>query len=93
MFQFECIHCAETIETASVSELQDQGRAHLNDHHQSDLVDAFQERYGGRECQGGCGNKFPVETQNGAGFECPTCGHNHFPQFAGRYVWWRIEVG
>jgi hypothetical protein len=46
MFQFACTYCAEIIETASVSELQDRGRTHLNDHH-SDLADAFRERVDG----------------------------------------------
>lgn len=90
--EFDCGYCEETIETASMSGMKDRGRMHLKDHHYREIEDVFREKYTGRECRGGCGTKFPAEERNRSGFDCPTCGHNHFPQFAGRYIWWRVEV-
>lgn len=92
MYQFDCDLCAEAFEASSMSEMKEHGRAHLNNHHYSELRDVFREKYRGKRCDGGCGYEFPVEMEDAAGFECPSCGYDHFPKFAGQYLWWRLTV-
>lgn len=92
MYQFDCDMCEESLETSSIAEIKDRGRTHLHNHHYSELGEVFRKKYRGKTCTGECESDFPVETQKGCGFECPTCGHDYFPEFAGQYLWWRLEV-
>lgn len=93
MCQFDCNLCEKTLETSSMSEIKERGRTHLHDHHYSELGEVFRKKYRRKKCPGECGSEFPVESQNGSVFKCPTCGHDHFPRFAGQYLWWRLEIG
>lgn len=92
MYLFDCDFCEMSIKTSSVSELKDRGTTHLDNHHYREIEEVFEGKWAGRECHGGCGTEIPAEALNGSGFDCPTRGHDHFPEFAGRYLWWRVEV-
>lgn len=89
---FDCTFCEETLETPSLSEMKDRGRTHLANHHYTAIEGVFEETRDGGECHGGCGTELSAGAGDGSGFDCPTCGHDHFPEFAERYIWWRVEI-
>lgn len=92
-FKLDCAFCDEILQTATIEAVKDQGETHLEDHHESKLVDAFTDMCGGTECRNGCGYVFPVDGSDVAGYDCPECGHDHCPAFIQQYIFWRIETG
>lgn len=90
-FTFDCEFCETTTRTTTVETLKDRGKTHLEAHHRADLTDPFVEQMAGEQCRDGCGYVFPVGVEGVAGFECPSCDHDHFQSFLDRYLYWRIE--
>lgn len=90
-FAYDCEFCDETLRTETAEALKEQGTTHLEVHHYDDLLPAFAERWGGDGCRNDCGYAFPTAVGEVAGFDCPECGHDHFPSFARRYLYWQIE--
>lgn len=90
-FQFDCMFCEATFETAEVEALKEDARSHLQTDHYDELEDVFAVAVGGEECHNDCGYVFPTDIERAVGFDCPRCGHDHFPSFVRRYVFWRIE--
>lgn len=91
-FRFDCEFCDETFRTATAAEIKERGVAHLEADHRADLATVFARRAGGDDCRNGCGYAFPAAVEDVAGFDCPECGHDHFPGFVRRYLYWEIEA-
>lgn len=89
-FEFDCAFCDVTIEAADAEAVKEDAQAHLQDH-DARLEEVFAVAVGGEECQNGCGYVFPTSIEDVTGFDCPNCGHDHFPAFVQQYVFWRIE--
>ena len=80
-----------TIEGSTLNEVQQRGRDHLEDQHYAAFEQVFVDRISGKSCFDDCGYTFPGDAED-TGFECPNCGHDNFPEFADRHVWWRAEL-
>lgn len=90
-FRFDCEFCEDTISATTVEALKGRGRSHLEANHRTELAEPFAEARAGEPCENDCGYVFPDALDDVAGFECPECGHDHFPAFLERYLYWRIE--
>lgn len=71
---------------------RNRARDHLECEHYGDLLPDFVDAYGGKRSENGCGQTFPSEGSEIADYDFPTRGHDAFPAFAKRYVYWRIDV-
>lgn len=87
MVRWECDFCEEEFSATDEESLKEQGRVHIDNRHRDDLEDRFQRKWTGNDCNGNCGFRFPYESENHPGFECPECGFNHFNYYAGMLVW------
>ena len=90
VYRHSCKFCDSNVDAESIEDITRQGRAHLEEQHFGELEAMFEDEYDWT-CQGDCSNEFPVGDDTG--FDCPECGHDNFPDFADRYVWWQIQIG
>lgn len=92
VYRHDCEFCEMTLEAGTLDELQEQGRTHLADQHYEDFQFLFQAKMEGRECLNECGYTYPTDPESDAGFECPECRYDNFPEFANRHIWWQAEL-
>lgn len=90
-FRFDCAFCDVSFEADTGTAVKREAKSHLADSHVDELEDVFAVAFGGNECENGCGFVYPDAVEDVVGYECPTCGHDNFPPFLERYVYWRIE--
>ena len=87
-----CTFCETTIAGATLEEVQEAGRIHLEEQHYRDFTNVFREKFGGKGCFDDCGYTYAGGGDPDAGFECPNCGYDNFYEFAERHIWWRAKV-
>ncbi|PSP57392.1 hypothetical protein BRC82_00100 [Halobacteriales archaeon QS_1_67_19] len=92
MARYTCEFCGDTITATEVAAVRERGVAHTRSDHHEAFLTTFVERYAGAECRGDCGYAFPASADAIGDLECPDCGHDNFPHFASRYLFWEIEV-
>lgn len=95
MFEWKCRICdGTTLQSDSEDILKAKAREHAKTEHREELERIFINTSGGDKCRGGCGYRFPRDSEEHPGFECPDCGENHFNWFDGkRFYAHREEIG
>lgn len=91
MYRYTCDFCDDAVEADTIGDVQQRGQTHLAENHHGHFEFLFAQKFGGQECLNECGYHYPT-TDTDVGFECPNCGHDNFPEFASRHVWWHVEA-